>query len=284
MMKSSTKEINLQLLTLTALLSIFVFFLSIVQKPQKVYPAQGFFPTITPTPFNPFPYKIPKVPYSRAYRTMLVGDSMVAALGLNAQALRLRLKELYPDHEFVNYNYGFSATSIETLPERLTKNVSYNGQDFPAILSQGFDLIIIESFAYNPLSQLAEGEGITRHIQVLDESIRQIIKEHPEAVLAILVTIAPSKTLFATGVYDLSPEERIQWAEERISYIEAVIEYAEEKQIPLINVYEKSLTPSGDGDLRYINQDDYIHPSNEGVDLISKTIAEFIFTNRFFPE
>ena len=283
-MQSSTKDINLQFLSLTVLLSIFVFFLSLVQKPQTAHLARGQTVSSTPVPFNPFPYNTPEIPYSRAYRTMLVGDSMVAALGLNAQALRLRLKELYPDHEFVNYNYGFSATSIETLQERLTKNVSYNGQDFPAILSQGFDLIIIESFAYNPLSQLAEGEGITRHIQVLDESIRQIIKARPEAVIAIMVTIAPSKTLFAKGVYQLLPEERAQWAEERTAYIRAVIAYAREKGIPLINVYEKSLTSVGDGNLKYINSDDYIHPSNEGVDLISKTIAEFIFANKFFPE
>ena len=99
-----------------------------------------------------------------------------------------------------------------------------------------------------------------------------------------MVTIAPSKTLFAKGVYQLLPEERAQWAEERTAYIRAVIAYAREKGIPLINVYERSLTSAGDGNLKYINSDDYIHPSNEGVDLISKTIAEFIFANKFFPE
>ncbi len=283
-MKSLAKEISLQFLSLTVLLSIFVFFLSVVQKPQTVHPARGQTASPTPTTFIPFPYKPPKIPYSRAYRTMLVGDSMVAALGPNADALRQRLIELYPNHEFVNYNYGVGATSIETLPERLTKETVYNGQKFPPILSQGFDLIIIESFAYNPLSQLAEGEGIKRHIQVLDESIRQIIKANPESVVAIMVTISPNKLLFAKGVYNLSIKERAKWAQERISYIEAVTAYAKEKEIPLINVYEKSLTPSGDGNVKYINRDDYIHPSGEGIDLISKTIAEFTFTNKLFPE
>ncbi|OGM10019.1 hypothetical protein A2159_01660 [Candidatus Woesebacteria bacterium RBG_13_34_9] len=99
-----------------------------------------------------------------------------------------------------------------------------------------------------------------------------------------MVTISPNKTFFAKGVYNLSGKERLQWAQERISYIEAVIRYAQEKEIPLINVYEKSLTPTGDGNLKYINPDDYIHPSAEGVDLISKTIAEFIFSNNFFPQ
>jgi len=278
----SQKHFLIQVLSAFLVFLISIIFLSGRPKPNIVSPILE--PAPTPTPFNPFPYKPPEILSSRSYRTMLVGDSMVAALGPNAQLLRQHLIEYYPDHEFVNYNYGFGATNIETLPERLNQDTTYKGQNYPAILSQGFDLIIIESFAYNPLSQSAEGEGISRHIQVLDESIRQTIKIHPDSVVAIMVTIAPNKTRFAKGVYNLSTKERIEWAEERISYIEAVIKYAREKEIPLINVYEKSLTPSGDGNLNYINPDDYIHPSADGVDLISRTMAEFIFSKKIFPE
>ena len=110
-------------------------------------------PTATPTPFNPFPYKPPVIPYSRAYRTMLVGDSMVGSLGPNANLLRLHLIEFYPAHEFVNYNYGFGSTNILTVPDRLEKQTTYLGETFPPINDQTFDLIIFESFAYNPLSQ-----------------------------------------------------------------------------------------------------------------------------------
>ncbi|OGM25887.1 hypothetical protein A2962_00470 [Candidatus Woesebacteria bacterium RIFCSPLOWO2_01_FULL_39_61] len=280
------KNILIELLSISILFFIFIIFLSGAQKPQTVYPAQGFIPapSPTPTPFNPFPYNPPKIPYSRAYRIMLVGDSIIASLGPNAQLLRQHLIELYPEHEFVNYNYGFGATSIETLPERLSQETTYKEQKFQSILSQGFDLIIIETFAYNPLPQYSDGEGLAKHISTLDESIKQIILKKPEAVVTIMTPIAPSKTLFAKGVYDLTPIERAEWAEERIVYINKVIEYAREKQIPLINVYEKSLTPQGEADLKYINPDDYIHPSAAGVDLISRTIADFIFSKKIFPE
>lgn len=285
-MPGQEKEFNIIFLALTALFIIFVPFFPFSQKPQSTKFARNniTLQAPTPTPFNPFPYKPPKIPYSRSYLTMLVGDSMVGALGPNANLLRQHLMELYPTHEFVNYNYGFGATNIETLPDRLTKDTVYKGQNFLAILSQGFDLIIIESFAYNPLSESTEGENVSKHIQILDESIRQIIRTRPNSIVAIMVTIAPNKTLFAKGVYDLSVKERVLWAQERISYIEAVINYAREREIPLINVYEKSLTPTGDGDLKYINPDDHIHPSAEGVDLMCKTIAEFIFTNKIFPQ
>lgn len=281
-MDNSRKHSLIQALSILVVLLIYTNFLTGNQKLQVRKPTLETVPT--PTPFNPFPYELPEIPNSRSYRTMLVGDSMVAALGPNAQLLRQHLIELYPSHEFVNYNYGFGATNIETLPERLVNGTTYEGQYFPAILVQGFDLIIIESFAYNPLSQSKEGEGLSRHIQILDESIKQIIKTHPESAVAIMVTISPNKTFFAKGVYDLTNEERAKWVEERISYIEAVIKYTQEKEIPLINVYEKSLTAAGEGDLKYINHDDYIHPSSEGVDLIARTIAEFIYTNNIFPQ
>jgi len=268
-------------------LSLYVIVLCAISiffaKPQETKTTRGeFIPT--PTIFQPFPYKLPKIAVSRAYRTMLVGDSMVDSLGLNANLLRQHLIEYYPDHEFVNYNYGFGATSIETLHERLNAQTEYNGTFFPAILSQGFDLIIIESFAYNPLSSLNQEEGLSRHRRILDESIREIIKSKPGSVVAIMVTIAPNKTHFAQGVYELSPEERTRWAEERIAYIESTVAYAKENKIPLINVYEKSLNSDGSGNLIYINPDDYIHPSSEGIDLISRLIAEFIYQNRIFPE
>lgn len=278
------KDNLIEILSLSVLFFIFVISLSGVQKHQKVYPVPGFTEAPTPTPFNPFPYNPPKISNSRSYRIMLVGDSIVGSLGPNAQLLRQHLIELYPEHEFVNYNYGFGATNIETLPQRLTVSTEYKGQNYPSILSQGFDLIIIESFAYNPLPQNIAGEGLRKHIKFLDESIKLIIKAKSNSVVAIMTPIAPSKKLFAKGVYNLTTEERVRWAEERISYIEGAVKYAKENSIPLINIYEKTLTPGGEGNLKYINPDDYIHPSHEGVDLISKTIAEFIFKNKIFPE
>ena len=110
----------------------------------------------TPTPIatiNPFPYKIPSVQNKRSYLTVLVGDSMTDALGVNANQLRLDLISYYPTHEFVNYNYGFGSTNILSILDRLNTGSTYLGKTYPPILTQGFDLTIIESFAYNPLSQ-----------------------------------------------------------------------------------------------------------------------------------
>ena len=43
-------------------------------------------------------------------------------------------------------------------------------------------------------------------------------------------------------VYNLSPEQRKEWANERTAYIKNHIEYARSHNIPLINIFEKSLS------------------------------------------
>ena len=237
----------------------------------------------TPTPYQ-FPYKIPQVPNKRSYLTFLVGDSIVAALGANDEGLREDLLKNYPNHEFVNYNYGFPSTNIESLPDRINSTTTNLGTSYQSINSQGFDLIIIESFAYNPLSQYPVADGVKKQTEVLDQSVRELISTHPNAVIAIMTPIAPNKELFAKGTLDLSPTVRAQWVSERVAYIKNAIDFAQSHNIPLIDVYTKSLTPSGDGDLKYIDPHDYIHPSKTGIILINQTIADFIFNNKIFPE
>ncbi len=114
----------------------------------------------TATPFAPFPYNRPTITKKQSYLTYLVGDSNIEALGVNANDLRLKLLAHYPNNEFVNYNYGFGSTNILTLPARLTTETTYKNSTFPPILKQGFDLIIIESFAYTPLSEYSLTEGL----------------------------------------------------------------------------------------------------------------------------
>ena len=84
-------------------------------------------------------------------------------------------------------------------------------------------------------------------------------------------------------ILDIPAEDRSKQAEERMTYIKNHISYAQSHNIPFINIFEKSLNEQGDGDLKYINPDDYIHPSYEGVDFIGHEIANFIYTNQILP-
>lgn len=233
---------------------------------------------------NPFPYKPPKIQTKRSYLTYLVGDSMTEALGTNADGLRLKQISNYPNSEFVNYNYGFGSTNILSLNERLLYETTYLGTKFPPILEQGFDLIIIESFAYNPLSEFSIEDGLKNYEAALDGAVKQIIRAKPNSVLALMTPVAPNKENFAKYSRDLTQEVRLKWVEERESYIKKLIEYANKNHIPLIDVYAASQDENGNGNLKYIDSSDFIHPSKEGVGLIEQSIADFIFENKIFPQ
>jgi len=238
--------------------------------------------TPTPTAYQ-FPYTDPVIPKTRSYRTIIVGDSIIRTLGPNANQLRDNLIEYYPDSEFVNYNYGYGSTNVLSLPERLHEDTTYIGETKTAILKQGFELIIIESFAFNPLSEFPLEEGLAKQTEVLEESVMEILREKPSSAIAFMTPIAPSVGDFGRGVVDLSDEQRGYWANERIAYIENHRKFAEAKGIPVIDVYKSSLMEDGLVDKKYVSND-FIHPSDEGIKLMSREIADYIFENKIFPE
>ncbi len=159
----------------------------------------------------------------------------------------------------------------------------YLGKTIPPIFGRYFDVIVIESFAYNPLSQFGIEQGLVLQNETLDRLIARIVEAKPESLIIFLATIAPSKPNFGKGVTDFTTEERIQQASERIAYLENHISYAKKHNIPLINVYENSLDKNGNALLKYISPESYIHPSPEGVRLISRTIADFLHQNNILP-
>ena len=98
-----------------------------------------------------------RVKYPVDYTIVLVGDSMTEVLG-NSDELRKYLDEYYPNKTFEVLNYGFGSTNILSLPQRLTEK-TFHGREFRPITDIDFDLIIIESFGHNPLSDLPLKEG-----------------------------------------------------------------------------------------------------------------------------
>jgi lysophospholipase L1-like esterase len=111
-----------------------------------------------------------------------------------------------------------------------------------------------------------------------------LIKKHPKSAIVFVATIAPNKANYGKIANPNDPlVARAQQVEERTAYIKNHIDYAKKHNIPLINIYEKSLTPEGDGNLEYINPFDYIHPSAVGIELIADELANFIYESQIFP-
>lgn len=215
-------------------------------------------------------------PHSNPNPTIVfAGDSMTEFLG-NFDELRGMLKEYYPDKKFLLLNYGFSSTNILSLQDRLEKDTPHSGRIFQAINNIPFDLILIESFGNNPLSDHPLDEGLKLQQEALDKAVFEIRQKHPRSKIVFVTTIAPSKDRYAEGVVNLTTGERQKWAAERVAYMKNHIEYAKSHNIPLINIYEESLDQNGGGNIDLVNTNDFIHPSPTGIYFISRQIADFL--------
>lgn len=241
-------------------------------------------PIVTPTPTPFTKYQVPELPVKESYTILLVGDSMIKSLGPNSDRLREYLKQYYPETVFGIFNYGLASTNVETLDERLHQPTTTDeGKVMPPILERQFDVVFVESFAYNPLSDDNLETGMEKQEEILYKFVTSIIESSPESVVVFMTTIAPNSEYFGQGVLDLSSEQRQQWVTERKAYLENHIQFAKEHHIPLVNVYESSQNANGQGSLQYINNQDYIHPSADGVELMASEMAVYLDQNGIIP-
>lgn len=208
---------------------------------------------------------LPKVKYPQDYTIVLLGDSMTETLG-NSVELKEFLSSHYPGKTFEVLNYGFGATNILSVMDRITKETDH-GRKFRPISEIEYDLILLESFGQNPLSEYGLGEGLKRQSEELDKIADKLKATNPEGKIVFVATISPNKRIFAKNQVDLSDEKRIEWVDERIAYIKNHIAYANSHNIPVINIFEKSRLDNGDGNPDYI----------------SREIADFIYLNNIFP-
>lgn len=222
-----------------------------------------------------------KVKYPQDYTIVLLGDSMTETLG-NSVELKQFLSAYYPRKTFEVLNYGFGSTNILSVLDRITKETEH-GRKFRPISEIAYDLILLESFGQNPLSQYGLEKGLRRQNEELDKIVDKLKGSNPEGKIVFVATISPNKQIFAKNQVDLSDEKRAGWVNERIAYIKNHIAYANFHNIPVINIFEKSLMDNGDGNPDYISTDDYIHPSPTGIIFISREIADFIYLNNILP-
>lgn len=213
------------------------------------------------------------------YTFVFIGDSMTEYLG-NFDELRADLKRYYPKKIFLLLNYGFSSTNVLSVPDRITKDSSHSGRIFQPINDIPYDAIFIESMGNNPLSELPLDQGLQKQTETLDHIISLLMEKHPKSPIIFIATVAPNKEHYGEGVVNLSTEERQKWANERIAYIQNHMKYARNHGIPLIDIYDKSLNSTGDGNIDFLNSNDFIHPSPTGIYFISQEIADFINQNK----
>lgn len=166
----------------------------------------------------------------------------------------------------------------------MTKKITIGDVVFDPLLSRQFDILLIESFGYNPLSQFSLQDGLAKQAKILDQTMKLLTKDHPQMLIIFVATIAPNRETYAQEEVQLSVADRTIEANERDAYIKNHIDFAKAHNIPLIDMYDASILSNGDGNILYISPTDHIHPSFAGIDFIDQHISDFIYTNHILPQ
>lgn len=204
----------------------------------------------------------------------VLGDSMVDTLGPFIE-LQDRLTEIYPTLEVNVLNYGVGASNIDYGIERITKNYEYLGKKYPSVASTQPDIIVLESFAYNPFPEV---DSINRHWLALARAKDEIKAQIPNAKLILATTVAPNSKMFGKGAegFELSEKDREEKTRVIKEYLQSTIRFSISEKIPLADTYTLTLQSDGNGDQVYINPVDNIHPSDVGRNLFAQTIVQTI--------
>jgi lysophospholipase L1-like esterase len=197
---------------------------------------------------------------------------MVDTMGENLDYLDKEMMARYPKTKFKFYNYGIGSQNVLEANKRFDLPFTYKTRNYPRINEIKADIIIISSFAYNPLSPYDK----SAHIEALKDLIQK--SKNTGAKIYLLAEIAPLKEGFGKGVGGVNWDE--VKTTEHVSYIiqnlDATVSLAAQTNTPLINAYKASQTNGKYGNKLYVASHDGIHPSIEGEIFMASLIAETI--------
>ena len=209
----------------------------------------------------------------------VLGDSMIDTLNKDIPQLAAALTNYFPTIKFQLLNYGFGGDHIEHGLYRLTHNYEYLGRQFPSLLSQQPDIVIVESFAYNNYGN--SQAGIDRQWLALGAITTTIKKESPATKILLASTIAPNSVVFGNGIPDFHPNayDKIEKATTIKLYLQNLVNFATSQKFPLADAYHPSLVQN-EGRLDLISANDHLHPSGPGGEFFANIVAKAIFDNQ----
>ena len=240
-----------------------------------VNPVQNETPTPTSTPAPLTTYQARKKHYALA----LLGDSMIDTLGPEAPHLKNKLTTLFSGTSFTILNYGVGATNIDYGIERLTSGYTYLGKQVPSLLSQSPDVVVVESFGYNPYPY--DTGAIDKHWMALATIVDILKTRIPGVKIIVAATIAPNSKTFGDGAAGLAFSAQDKWERTQVikGYLDSTVKFAKSQGLPLADLYHTSLDKNGDGILSYINGGDHIHYSDTGRLLFAQKVTDTIIAN-----
>lgn len=210
----------------------------------------------------------------------LLGDSMIDTLGSTIPTITRLLKQTYPSTTVTIKNFGVGGTGISYGIKRITEGYTYKGVAYPSLVETQPDVVIIESFGYNPFGN--DEHAMNTHWLLLAKAVDTIKQALPETTLAIAATIAPNAQVFGDGAEGLafSSDEKWQRVTTIKSYLDNAVRFAKSEHLPLANAYTPSLLADGNGNSKYISPIDHIHYSDSGRTFMATILANTLIQYR----
>jgi len=221
----------------------------------------------------------PRATEKESYKVAVLGDSMVDVMG-DFPFLKDQLKKYFPKTEFIIFNYGAGATTIEVGLSHLLADYTYLGQSKTALLNLSPDIVVVESFAYNHWDN-TQGD-LDRQWLALADIAGTIQRRSRDIKIIFAATIAPYCPTYTDGSANLPPERKLIECETVKSYLRNTVNFATSQKYPLADAYNASLV-NDEGLPNYINQKDHIHPSNLGQELFSEKVAQVVAEVLYTP-
>ena len=174
----------------------------------------------------------------------LFGDSMVDTMGTGAPTLKKALEDQNSGLDVTVFNYGIGAQTIEQGVARWDESYQCKDRNYPPVSQSGTEIIILESFAYNPIAP-QNTERYKEQLAMLFQKARTAW-----ARIYFLAPIAPLGADFGRG------EKGVNWSEAQAlehatlikTYLEVGMDTAKAQGIPVIDAYRPGLTVSGFGE------------------------------------
>lgn len=229
-------------------------------------------PLASPSPSSTPAPSVRPSPNKPTYVIAAFGDSMVDTMGENLDYLDKSMMARYSKTRFKFYNYGIGSQNVVEANKRFYEPFKFNTRSYPPINQINADVIIISSFAYNPLSPYDLKEYLN--------NLKELIKKAKDtgAEVYLLAEIAPLKTGFGKGAGG------VNWDDQKtkshvgliLSNLDNAVNLASQTKTPLINAYQKSQIDGKYGNKIYVGTYDGIHPSIEGEVFMAEVIAQTI--------
>ncbi|RJR15315.1 SGNH/GDSL hydrolase family protein [Candidatus Microgenomates bacterium] len=212
----------------------------------------------------------------KAYTIGFLGDSMIDTLGPDMPEVKTALRRNFPGVTFTLINHGVGGANLEQVAAHLTNNYSYLNESRTAALDQNPDIIVIESAAYNHWDNTKS--DLDRQWLTLAKMVDTIKARNPAIKIVIAATISPYCPTYTDGSADLPVERKFVECEAVKAYLQNAIHFANSQNLPLVDAYHASLLGDGqeNGNPKYINEGDHIHPSEAGKRLFGEKLAAIL--------